>query len=166
MDSKKRIILAVVILIAVTAVILVIDSFQRGGTLYRYFTTGEFSGNCVPIYAGTVERARFCSSDAEKLTSFSFTDKSEQKLQQGWFLCDIIKLYLKDNELGPKTTVTVESTARKKKAELRWKDLADRSKMVILAVSRQGTLKLVSTMEGLDSREQWIQEVDRIEVRR
>jgi len=62
--------------------------------------------------------------------------------------------------------VTVASKSRNKKADLAWRDVAERKNMIILGMSKQGRLKLVSIMKGLDYREQWVQEVDRIEVTR
>ena len=36
--------------------------------------------------------------------------------------------------------------------------------MVMFDLSNKGTLKLVSTMEGFDTRNSWIQDVDKVEI--
>ena len=36
--------------------------------------------------------------------------------------------------------------------------------MVLFDLSNRGTLKLVSLLEQLDTRDEWVQDVDRIEV--
>jgi len=68
--------------------------------------------------------------------------------------------------MSPDTAVTVASSSRGKKAELKWKDIADAQNKIILAVSKQGTLKLASAMKNLDTRESWVQDIDRIEIAR
>jgi len=166
MDQKKRIAAAVVIIAALAGAILAVESFRRGGTLYRAFIPGGFSSACVPVFMDAAEIGRFCEADSAKLNKFGFTDKAERKLQQGWFLRDVILLYADEKNLSPETRVTVASESRNKKADLSWRDVAERKNMIILGMSKQGRLKLVSIMKGLDYREQWVQEVDRIEVAR
>jgi len=41
----------------------------------------------------------------------------------------------------------------------------DRENMVMFDLSNRGTLKLVSLLEKLDMRDEWVQDIDRIEVR-
>ena len=58
----------------------------------------------------------------------------------------------------------LKATGRGKKAVLSWRDISDEANLVILAPTKQGTLKLAAAMKGLDSRAQWVQDVDRIEI--
>jgi hypothetical protein len=96
----------------------------------------------------------------------SFRDKAENKLQEGWLLRDVMLSYFKKAELSPDTMVRVSSSSRGKKAEIAWRDISDERNMVLLATTRQGSLKLVSAMKGLDVRERWVQDIDRIEALR
>jgi hypothetical protein len=166
MKQKTRIIIAIIIIAAFAFGILAVESLRRGGSLYRSFMPDRFDGACVPVYRTSKELGRFCDADSSKLKKFGFTDKSERKLQEGWFLCDIILLYAAEKDLAPGTKIIVTSASRNKNAELTWRDVSDRKNMIILAMSKQGRLKLVSIMEGLDYREQWVQDVTRIEVSR
>ena len=70
----------------------------------------------------------------------------------------------KRKSLAPGTLVRVSSSSRGKKVELSWKDVSDEANLVILAPTKQGTLKLASVMKGLDTRTKWVQDVDRIEI--
>ncbi len=168
MSTTRRIIIAIVIIVAVVAAILVIQSSRRGGYLYRACTTGEkeFSEGCVPVSSGGKILANFCQKDSARLAKAGFRDKAENKLQEGWLLRDVLLLYVKKEEMSPDTMVRVASSSRGKKAELRWKDIANAENKILLALSRQGSLKLVSAMKDLDTRERWVQDIDSIEIAR
>jgi hypothetical protein len=168
MSTTRRIVIAIIILVAVVGAILIIQSSRRGGYLYRTCNTGqkEFSEGCVSVSSGGTVLAKFCQKDSAGLAKMSFRDKTEKKIQEGWLLRDVILLYVKKEKMTPDTAVRVASSARNKKAELRWKDISDEQNKIILALSKQGNLKLVSMMKDLDTREKWVQDVDRIEVLR
>lgn len=166
MGTSRRILISVGIIILAVVTILVIDSFRRGGGLYRALHEGKekFTAACVPVYTGADRPAQFCEKDAALLIKQSFVDKDENKPQEGWLLRDVVLLSVKKESLKPETRVLVASSSRNKKAELAWKDVSDVSNMVILAPTKQGSLKLASAMKGLDTREHWVQDVDRIEI--
>ncbi len=168
MSTTKRIIIAVIIIAAVAGAILVIQSSRRGGYLYRTCTTGqkEFSEGCVPVYSAGKLLANFCQKDSAGLTKTEFREKVENKVQEGWLLRDVLLLYVKKEEMTQDTTVTVASSSRSKKAELTWKDISNDRNKIILALSKQGSLKLASTMKDFDTREKWVQDIDRIEIGR
>lgn len=164
MSQNKRIIIALIIIVVLSGAILTVDSFRRGGMLYRNFISKKFDAGYIPIYRGPHELGRFSIAETSKLTKIAFTDKTEKKLQEGWPLSDVIRMYVDKNSLTPGTRVMVASSARNKAVSLAWNDIAKKKNMIILAISKQGTLKLVSMMKGFDTRDQWIQNVDRIEV--
>jgi hypothetical protein len=166
MSSSRRIIIAIAILVLLAGSILVIDSFRRGGCLYKNLRTGskEFSEGCVSVFSGNRLLAGFCSENSDRLKRTGFIDKKENKLQEGWLLRDVILLYVDKKSLSPDTMVRIESSSRGKKAVISWKEIADESNRILLAASKKGSLKLVSAMKGLDSREKWVQDVDKIEV--
>jgi hypothetical protein len=166
MSISRRIIIAVVILAVVTGSILVIDSFRRGGCLYKHLRTGkeQFSKECVPVYSGEKLLASFCRENSDRLNKTGFIDKKDNKLQEGWLLGDVILLYIDKKNLSPNTMVRIESSSRGKKADIPWKDISNESNRILLALTKQGNLKLVSIMKGLDTRERWVQDVDKIEV--
>lgn len=168
MSTTRRIIIAIVIIAVLAGAILAIESTRRGGYLYRSRDNGqkEYSEGCVPVSSGGKVIGSFCRKESAGLGKTSFRDGEENKVQEGWLLGDVLKLYVKKEEMSMDTIVRVESTARGKKAEVSWRDISDRRNNIILALSKQGNLKLVSTMKGLDTRERWVQDVDRIEVLR
>ena len=49
-------------------------------------------------------------------------------------------------------------------AGLTWEQADSPENNVLFDLSSRGTLKLVSTIAGLDTRDSWVQDVDRIEV--
>jgi hypothetical protein len=165
MSTTKRIIIAIIILVVLTAAILLVESIRRGGSLYRFLREGteKFSGECIPVYSGTVPVAKFCADNAARLAKKSFIEKAENKREEGWLLRDALLAVHKD-ALKPGTVVRVSSSSRGKKAELTWSAISDESNMVILAPTKKGTLKLASAMKGLDTRARWVQDVDKIEI--
>jgi hypothetical protein len=166
MNSSQRIIIAIAILAVLTGSILAIDSLRRGGCMYKHARTGnkEFAEGCVPVFSGNRLMAGFCRENSARLKMTGFIDKKENKLQEGWLLRDVILLYVDKKKLLPETMVRIESSSRGKKAEIQWKEIADQSNRILLAVSKQGSLKLVSSMKGLETRGRWVQDVDKIEV--
>ena len=79
-------------------------------------------------------------------------------------LRDVLRLYLPSAELTPETIVTVISNHRGKSVQLTWAEVDAPVNMVMFDLSGRGTLKLVSLLPRLDTREEWVQDVDRIEV--
>ena len=166
MNSPQRIIIAIAILAVLTGSILAVDSLRRGGCLYKHIRAGtkEFSEGCIPVFSSNTLLAGFCRDNAARLKMTGFIDKKENKLQEGWLLRDVILLYVDKKNLSPDTMVRIESSSRGKKAEIPWKEIADDSNRIVLAASKQGSLKLVSSIKGLDTRGRWVQDVDKIEV--
>jgi hypothetical protein len=166
MSTTTRVIIGLIVIAVLAGIILAIESSRRGGSLYRTLREGSerFSGECIPVYSGASLLSKFCSADAARLAKKSFVDKSENKKQEGWLLRDVLLISIKKEELKPGTLVRVSSSSRGKKAELTWKDVSNEANLVILAPTKQGTLKLASVLKGLDTRTKWVQEVDTIEI--
>jgi hypothetical protein len=168
MASTRRIIIGVIIIIAVVASILLIESYRRSGggqhVGEKHSGPRVFSSGCIPVYCGKKEPHMFCQENSARLKKTGFVDEKENKPQEGWLLSDIILLYVKKNDLSPESIVSVSSSSRAKKVELTWKQVSNESNKIILAPTKQEALKLASSMKGLETRELWVQEVDRIEV--
>jgi hypothetical protein len=79
-------------------------------------------------------------------------------------LRDVLLLHVKASKLKPETRVVVTSTSRNKSAELAWAEVDDPANWVMFDLSGRGTLKLVSVLERLDVRDEWVQDVDKIEI--
>lgn len=79
-------------------------------------------------------------------------------------LRDVLLLHMKESKLKPETWIIVTSSSRNKSEELTWAEVDDPANWVMFDLSGRGTLKLVSVLERLDIRDEWIQDVDKIEV--
>jgi len=109
--------------------------------------------------------AGFVPDDLNQLEEVSFVDAEEGKTQQGWLLRDVLMLTLDGVALDPGMTIIVSSSSRGKSASMVWAEVNDVENMVMFDVSGRGTLKLVSRgLERLDVRDEWVQDVDRIEI--
>jgi hypothetical protein len=158
MAERTRVILAVVILVVVVGVVLGIDMIQRSQA------PAEIPAGHIPIYYEGRLRETFAPADLEGMEEVSFVDAEEGKTQDGWLLRDVLLANLKARDLKPDTLVTVISSSRDKSAQLTWAEIEDASNWVMFDLSNRGTLKLVSVLEKLDTRDEWVQDVDRIEV--
>jgi hypothetical protein len=154
---RTRILIALAVIVVVAGIVLGVDAWQRS-------RAAELEPGSIPIYVGERLAGTFQPGDLEKLEQVSFVDAEEGKTQEGWLLRDVLLLYLEEDGLRPDTTITVSSSSRDKSAELTWAEVAVPDNMVMFDLSGRGTLKLVSKLERLDTRDEWVQDVDRIEV--
>jgi hypothetical protein len=155
--QKTRIGIAIGTIILIALVVL-------GVELWRRSRSTALAPGSVPIYVNGDLAAAFTPDDLDRLEQARFVDDEEGKTQEGWLLRDVLQLYLSAETLQPETEITVISTSRDKSAQLTWREVEDPEAMVLLDLSGRGTLKLVSKLERLDTRDEWVQDVDRIEV--
>ncbi len=130
----------------------------------RTVTSTSLPPGSVPILLNGEVIAGFTSADLEKLALVSFIDAEEGKTQDGWLLRDVLLLYLKPEQLQDETQITVSSSSREKSARLSWAKVKEPGNMVMFDLSNRGTLKLVSLLPQLNTRNWWVQDVDRIEI--
>ncbi len=157
MSQRKRIGIAVLILLVIGGGMLAIDLLQR--------KTAVVAPGSVPIYHRGQLIAAFMPDDLARLARVSFVDAEEGKTQDGWLLRDVILLYLDADVLRPDTAISVSSSSRQKVITLTWAEVDERANMVMFDLSGRSTLKLVSArIERLDTRDEWVQDVDKIEV--
>jgi hypothetical protein len=106
----------------------------------------------------------FSPADLDRLEKVSFVESQEGKKQEGWLLRDVILLYVDGKKLKADSLITVSSHSRDKSAQLTWAEVDEPANMVMFDLSNRGTLKLVSVLEKLDTRDEWIQDADQIEI--
>ena len=165
MDQKARILLGVLVLLLVVVAVLGVDALQR-----RKSSTPPAEGQAtpvpgsVPIYVDGQLAGSFAPADLEQLDQATFVDAEEGKTQEGWLLSDVLRLHVDADALPPGTLVTVSSSSREKSVDLTWAEVADPANLVLFDLSGRGTLKLVSLLERLDVRDEWVQDVDQIQV--
>jgi hypothetical protein len=159
MKQRTRVLIALGILALVALIVLGSDALRRSRA-----NSAEPPPGSIPLVLDGTRLASFAPTDLASLEKASFSDAEEGKLQEGWMLRDVIRLHLKGRELAPGAIVTVSSSSRNKSAELTWVEVDEPANLVLLSLSNRGTLKLVSVLPALDTRDEWIQDVDRIEI--
>ncbi len=164
MSQRTRILFALLVLAVIALAVLATEVLRhRLGSTSPLAEVSLAPGN-VPLYLDGRLVGGFSPDDLSKLTQISFIDAEEGKTQEGWSLRDIILLYIPANRLKQTSLVIVSSSSRNKSAELTWAEVDDSANRVMFDLAGRGTLKLVSLLERLDIRDEWIQDVDRIEV--
>jgi hypothetical protein len=162
MDLKKRILIAVALLLVIVAIVVGVDALQRRSAASAAPT--DMPPGSVPIFLDGRFAASFVPGVLEQLKTASFVDAEDGRPQDGWLLRDVLLLYLGEDNLQPASQITVSSSSRGKSHTLAWSDVEKKDNMVMFDVSNRGTLKLVSKMPGFDVRDTWVQDVDKIEI--
>lgn len=158
MTQRGRIILAI-------GIIVLIGIAIAGVEIVRRATSGpDIPPGSIPIYANGKFVAAFTPDDLAQLEQVSFVDAEEGKTQEGWMLRDVLLLHIAESDLSPETLIIVSSSSRDKSAQLTWAEASDTDNMVMFDLSGRSTLKLVSKLQRLDIRDEWVQDVDKIEV--
>jgi hypothetical protein len=155
--TLKRGLIAAGILVVMAGAVLGVD-------LWRRSRPADLPPGSIPIYANDRLVGAFVPEDLEELDQTSFVDAEEGKTQEGWLLRDVLRLYLSEDALQAGSMITVISTSRTKSAQVTWEQADDPENNLLFDLSGRGTLKLVSQIPGLDTRDDWVQDVDRIEV--
>jgi hypothetical protein len=158
MSQRTRILIAVGILVILVLAVLGVEALRRASA------EPELAPGSIPIYLDSKLVGGFVPDDLADLEQVSFVDEEEGKTQEGWMLRDVLLLHVKESKLKPETLIVVTSSSRDKSAELTWAEVDDPANWVMFDLSGRGTLKLVSVLEWLDIRDEWIQDVDKIEV--
>ena len=159
----RRIAIAVLALVVVIGGVLGIDVLRRRAGAMQEGAEVIVPPGAIPIYVDGRLAAGFGPDDLGQLEQVSFVDAEEGKPQEGWLLSDVLLQYLPEGALTG-AEVEVSSSSRDKAVRMAWDEVRDRENMVMFDLSGRGTLKLVSLLERLDVRDEWIQDVDRIEV--
>jgi hypothetical protein len=163
MNQKTRIVIAVVILLVIVGVVLAVDALQRQQAASQ--APADMPPGSIPIYLDGKFVDSFVPDDLGELQGASFVDDEEGKTQEGWLLNDVLLLYVKSSQLKEDMQITVSSSSREKAKTLTWPEVQDMDNMVMFDLSGRGTLKLVSKIPGFDIRDEWIQDVDKIEIK-
>jgi hypothetical protein len=165
MSNRNRIIIVAAILIFIIGAVFIVEAVRKQSAAQPEAETGvSLPPGSVPIYLDDQLIAGIIADDLKQLEEAHFVDKEEGKTQKGWMLSDIVSLYIDVASLKPDTTITVSSSSREKSKALSWAEVSEASNMVMFDLSNKGTLKLVSLLEGFDTRNSWIQDVDKVEI--
>ena len=162
MSQRTRIFIAVAAVLVIIGAVLGFDQIRRR---QQAAAQPDLVPGAIPIYVDGNLAAGFVPDDLDQLDGASFVDDEEGKIQEGWLLRDVLLLYVDPKGLTPDTVITVSSSSRDKSVDLTWAEVDNPDNMVMFDVSGRGTLKLVSRgIEKLDVRDEWVQDVDRIDI--
>jgi hypothetical protein len=164
MKPTFRYILALVVLIGLVSLVVGIDALQRRASGRASLAGATLPPGSIPIFLDGVLRGAFTPNSVLGLPTASFTDSEESKTQAGYLLRDVVLQAVGAEMLSPDTLVVVSSSSRSKSARLYWSQVNTPANQILLALGGRGTFKLVSILPELDTRDEWIQDVDRIEV--
>ena len=148
--------------IAVIAAVLVLESL-RAKIIAKDRDVSLNPGD-IPVYKDGELLAAVNSEDLADLQMVQFTDAEQGKVQEGWLILDIMKKYFETRRFSDSLQFVFSSSSRNKSIALTWEEIAEPENMVMFDLSGRGTLKLVSKLEKLDVRDEWVQDVDRIEI--
>ncbi len=164
MSQRTRILIGVLILIIILGVFFSIDYVQYWKVTAAQETPSDVPESSAPIYVNGDLVASFTPDDLDHLGMESFVEAEQGKTEEGWLLRDVLLLHVNGEILLPGTVIIVSSTSRGKSAQLTWAEVREIENMVLFDLSGRGTLKLVSRLDKLDTRDEWVQDVDKIEI--
>lgn len=167
MSQNKRLLIGGLILIFLIGIVMSVDLLQRQqAASSNQMTPGMVTAapGSIPITINGEVVAVFIPEALDQLPQSTFQDAEEGKTQEGWLLCDVLKLYLPENFLQDETTILVRSNHRQKEVTLTWKEVENPANKIMFDISGRGTLKLVSLLPRLDSRDEWVQDTDEIAI--
>ena len=151
-------------MLVIVGAVLGIEAWRRANAESQQVGEVVLLPGSVPIYLDGKLVAAFQPADLEQLTEVSFVDAEEGKTQTGWLLRDVVLLKVQEKRLRANSVITVSSSSRGKSAQVTWAQVDEPANWVMFDLAGRGTLKLVSVLEGLKTRDQWIQDVDKIEI--
>jgi len=165
MSSRNRILVVIAIIVVVGGGLGLLGFLQS----QRRASATEPEPGMIHIYVDGRFFANVSPATVSELPQYSFKDAEEGKTQAGPGLADLLRQHLSAGELQDDTEITVvgrrSSTGEDKKRTLVWATVREQTNNVILDISNAGdSLKLVSTIPGFDTRDTWVQSVQRIDV--
>jgi hypothetical protein len=165
MTQRTRIALAIVVVVAMVTLVLGVEWIRRQtGSSPGALGQPTLVPGSIPVYVDGQLAGGFQPADLERLERAHFIDAEEGKVQEGWLLRDVLLLYVDEEKLKPHSCIVVSSSSRGKAAQVTWAEADDAQNMVMFDLSNRGTLKLLSVLDKLSTRDQWIQDADKIEL--
>ncbi len=166
MTQRTRILFAVAALVLLVGAVLAVEALRRGRSDTALTPAGQptLVPGSIPIYLDGRLVGGFQPGDLERLDKVHFVEAEEGKTQKGWLLRDVILLCVQPERLQHDSLITVSNSSRNKSAQVTWAEADEVSNFVMFDLSNRGTLKFVSAMERLGTRDKWVQDADRIDI--
>jgi hypothetical protein len=167
MSQKFRILIVVGVLVLIAVVLAVVGSMSSSQVAQVPATTPQ--PGMIHLYVDGIFVANMSPTNMSKLPAGSFVDKEQNKTQSGYWLRDVIKLYVKETALTASSQVTITGVRQgteKKSATLTWAETIDSNNNVLFSPSNDGTsVKIAASMDKLATRNDWIQGLTQIDVK-
>jgi hypothetical protein len=163
-SQQNRILIGFLILIIILGVFFGLDLAQYWKVTAAQEIPSNIPDGGIPIYLDGDLAATFTPNDLVHLRMESFVEAEQGKTEEGWLLRDVLILHVNEELLLPDSIIIVSSTSREKSARLSWGEVREVENMVLFDLSGRGTLKLVSRLDKLDIRDEWVQDVEKIEI--
>ncbi|MCA9927080.1 MAG: hypothetical protein KC419_01330 [Anaerolineales bacterium] len=167
MSQNKRLLIGGLILILMIGVVMGVDALRRQQAAnVNQVPPGmpTAAPGSIPITVNGELVGAFTPDALGQLPPANFQDAEEGKTQEGWMLSDVLLLYVAEDMLQDDTTILVRSNHRDKEVLLTWVEVADPANKIMFDTSGRGTLKLVSLLPRLDTRDEWVQDSDEITI--
>ena len=122
----------------------------------------------IHLYVDGVFRANIAPDDLKALPAASFTDLEQGKPQEGWWLRDVVRLYVPETSLSSQSSIRVTGLSKDglgKVAGITWAEALEPANNVAFDLAGDGqSVKLASTLERLSTRNDWVQGVSRLDI--
>lgn len=166
MSQKTRMLIVIAGLALVAVVLAGIGLVSQTQTAQAPATTPQ--PGMIHLYVNGAFVANLLPTETQKLTAASFVDKEQGKTQSGYWLRDVIRLYVKESTLSPSTQIIITGVRQgteKKSATVTWAETLDPPNNLLFSPSNDGTsVKVASTMDRMSTRDNWIQGLSQIDV--
>ena len=164
MSQKTKILVVVGVLVLVAAILAVYGLAAQRQAAQAPSATPQ--PGMIHLYVDGVFTANVSPADMKNLPAASFKDKEQGKEQGGWWLRDVIRLYMKESLLSSQSKITGTGTRQGlKTATVTWAEALEPANNLALDLSGEGqSVKLAGTLDKLSTRDQWVQGVERIDI--
>ena len=164
MSQKTRILIVVGALVLIAVILTVAGFASQRQTAQAPAATPQ--PGMIHLYVDGAFVANVSPADMQKLPAASFKDKEQGKEQGGWWLRDVIRLYVKETQLSPQAKIQVTGTRQgTKTAAVTWAETLDPANNLAFDLAGDGqSVKLASTLDRLSTRDSWVQGVTRIDI--
>ena len=165
MSQKTRILIVLGALLLVGAVLAIYSLAAQQQTVRAPASTPQ--PGMIHLYVDGAFAANVSPADTKNLPAASFKDKEQGKEQNGYWLRDVIRLYVQESRLSPQSKITVSGSrsGADKTATVTWAEALDPANNLAFDVATDGqSVKFAGTLDRLSTRDSWVQGVSQVDV--
>jgi hypothetical protein len=166
--SQNVRVLVVIAGLVIVGIILALAGFASQNQPTQVLATTPQPG-MIHLYVDGAFVANLQPGELQKLPAGSFVDKEQSKQQTGFWLRDVVGLYVKESALTPLAQITftgVRQGTEKKSATVTWAEALDPANNLLFSPSNDGSsVKIAGTLDRLSTRDNWVQGLTQIDVK-